>query len=298
MDATYSRRIAAFAQSLSTPSRSSYRQLSRQLGQLADSGQLPIKAIKEPHRSSQVLLSLFRHESVGAHDTRTKGIASVSLPARAGSRRSSNVLSCRFISGENHSVDTIQYGTALSIYGETFVAWSDEGICQISFLDADFLEPSHALAHQGLTLYDAIEALLRRWPKATIEENNNQAHALVESIVCLQTGRTDHLKAPLQLLIKGSDFQLDVWRQLLHIGYGELTTYGALAKRLGRPNASQAVGNAVGANPIAGLIPCHRVVRAEGGMGGYRWGIPRKVTMLLHEQSTCYLADQHALSER
>lgn len=84
--------------------------------------------------------------------------------------------------------------------------------------------------------------------------------------------------------VRGTDFQRAVWRALLAIPAGRTTTYGALARRLGRPGGAQAVGRAVGANPLALLVPCHRVVGAGGALTGYRWGVTRKRVILAAEQ--------------
>ncbi|HSP43363.1 MAG TPA: methylated-DNA--[protein]-cysteine S-methyltransferase [Luteolibacter sp.] len=85
------------------------------------------------------------------------------------------------------------------------------------------------------------------------------------------------------MLIRGTPFQLNVWRELMDIPAGETTSYGKLAASLGRPQASRAAGTAVGANRIAWLIPCHRVLRGDGSIGGYRWGVERKQAMLAWE---------------
>jgi O-6-methylguanine DNA methyltransferase len=90
---------------------------------------------------------------------------------------------------------------------------------------------------------------------------------------------------PLPLYVRGTDFQLQVWKSLLEVPPGEVTTYGRLAEAVGRPGAARAVGAAVAANPVAYLIPCHRVVRASGDLGGYRWGVERKRAMLDWEKA-------------
>ncbi|MGB2926287.1 MAG: methylated-DNA--[protein]-cysteine S-methyltransferase, partial [Limnothrix sp.] len=82
------------------------------------------------------------------------------------------------------------------------------------------------------------------------------------------------------LHLKGTAFQLQVWRELLNIPFAQTTTYQAIANAIGKPTSSRAVGNAVGRNPVSFLIPCHRVIRSSGAMGGYRWGLDRKVAML------------------
>jgi AraC family transcriptional regulator of adaptative response/methylated-DNA-[protein]-cysteine methyltransferase len=85
---------------------------------------------------------------------------------------------------------------------------------------------------------------------------------------------------PLALLVKGTNFQLQVWRALLEIPAGALASYGDVAAQIGSPGSARAVGTAVGANPIAYLIPCHRVIRESGHLGGYRWGTARKAAIL------------------
>ena len=91
--------------------------------------------------------------------------------------------------------------------------------------------------------------------------------------------------AALHALVRGTSFQIRVWQALLAVPEGCLTTYGDLARRLGQPTAARAVGNAVGANPLAVLIPCHRVIRESGALGGYRWGVCRKLALLAREST-------------
>jgi AraC family transcriptional regulator, regulatory protein of adaptative response / methylated-DNA-[protein]-cysteine methyltransferase len=86
-------------------------------------------------------------------------------------------------------------------------------------------------------------------------------------------------------LVKGTNFQIQVWRALLKVPFGGTITYQNLAETIDRPKAARAVGNAVGSNPIAYLIPCHRVIRNSGELGGYRWGIERKSSILGWEAS-------------
>jgi AraC family transcriptional regulator of adaptative response/methylated-DNA-[protein]-cysteine methyltransferase len=94
------------------------------------------------------------------------------------------------------------------------------------------------------------------------------------------TGQPDDPQRPLGLLLKGTNFQIKVWNALLQIPRGRAVSYGDIAAHIGKPNAHRAVGTAVGANPIAWLIPCHRVLRKGGQLGGYRWGTTRKRAMI------------------
>ncbi len=84
----------------------------------------------------------------------------------------------------------------------------------------------------------------------------------------------------IKLHLKGTDFQLKVWETLLKIPMGQLATYGTIAQKIGNPNASRAVGTAIGSNPVAFLIPCHRVIQSTGTFGGYMWGPTRKTAMI------------------
>ncbi len=88
----------------------------------------------------------------------------------------------------------------------------------------------------------------------------------------------------MRLHVQGTNFQLKVWRALLELGAGTPTSYGALARAAGKPAAARAVGAAVGANPVAWLIPCHNVLRADGALGGYHWGAARKRAMLAWQE--------------
>lgn len=154
----------------------------------------------------------------------------------------------------------IGYGIVDSPFGPCFIASTARGICALRFLDGD----------------DGVSSLEREWPRARIEPNEKTAAALAQRIF----GALRSPDRPLALLVKGTNFQVQVWRALLKIPYGELSTYGRLARILGRPSAARAVGAAVGANPVAWLVPCHRVIRESGELGGYRWGIERKAAML------------------
>ncbi|MBE9045256.1 methylated-DNA--[protein]-cysteine S-methyltransferase [Pleurocapsales cyanobacterium LEGE 10410] len=118
--------------------------------------------------------------------------------------------------------------------------------------------------------------------EAKIVRDRHNTQALCDRIFAPATLK--HQK-PLTLLVKGTNFQIQVWRALLKIPFGEITAYQAVAEMINRPTATRAVGNAVGKNPIAYLIPCHRVIRGSGELGGYRWGMERKTALLGWEAS-------------
>jgi AraC family transcriptional regulator of adaptative response/methylated-DNA-[protein]-cysteine methyltransferase len=155
----------------------------------------------------------------------------------------------------------IQHGLAHTPFGSAFVAETPRGLCRLTFVD-DVAEAEG----DGSTELEALRVL---WPRADFVRNDARAAELVAII-------WGHRTATFPLAVTGTNFQVQVWRALLELEPGETVTYGALARKLGRPEAARAVGTAVGANPVAWVIPCHRVLRAGGVLGGYRWGPARK----------------------
>jgi AraC family transcriptional regulator of adaptative response/methylated-DNA-[protein]-cysteine methyltransferase len=156
---------------------------------------------------------------------------------------------------------TVDYDYFASPLGECLVAATERGICHLDFTDND---PSRAL-----------ERLADRYPDAQL------VRAGLGDRVRLAFEAGDG--STLTLDLRGTPFQIEVWEALQGIPAGRTVTYGELASQLGRPGAARAVGGAVARNPIAGLVPCHRVVAAGGGLGGYRWGQPRKARWLARE---------------
>ncbi len=157
----------------------------------------------------------------------------------------------------------LRAGSGDTPFGRAFIARSPRGIVELGFLGERDTE-------------SALASLARSWPHARIHRDESASEWLEE----LFAGAGGH-----QVLhVKGSNFQHQVWRALLAIPEGETTDYGAVAERIGRPGASRAVGSAVGANPVAWLIPCHRVLRRGGALGGYRWGPDRKRAILAWER--------------
>ncbi|MEN7430772.1 methylated-DNA--[protein]-cysteine S-methyltransferase [Chromobacterium sp. TRC.1.1.SA] len=149
-----------------------------------------------------------------------------------------------------------------SRFGPALLAQTARGVCALQFLADD----------------DEAEAWLRaQWPRAALCHVPGQGRALCERLF---DPLSEADGSPLALRVQGSNFQIQVWRALLAVPYGGLLSYGQLAEKMGRPGAARAVGNAVGANPVAWLIPCHRVIRAEGALGGYRWGEARKLDLI------------------
>jgi AraC family transcriptional regulator of adaptative response/methylated-DNA-[protein]-cysteine methyltransferase len=140
-----------------------------------------------------------------------------------------------------------------------------------------------AATRRGLSgaTFDGLAGLTARWPRATLVRDDEALAGPAEALRrCLDGSQP---LAPLTILVPGTALQLAVWRALLEIPEGAVVTYGHLAQRVGQPGAARAVANAVGANPVACLIPCHRVIRATGALGGYRWGLARKAALLARE---------------
>lgn len=159
---------------------------------------------------------------------------------------------------------TVRWGVHPSPFGACLLAATERGICHLSFLSG---EPSDAPEDE----------LRRRFPEADLEAAPEVTAPLAARIFAGSPGEEG---APLALHLRGTNFQLQVWKALLALPRGAVVTYGGLARRLGRPGAARAVGAAVGANPVAYLIPCHRVLRGSGELGGYRWGTARKRALL------------------
>lgn len=159
----------------------------------------------------------------------------------------------------------VAWGIAATPFGPAFFAASARGLMKLAFADAP------ELAHN-------LEELQADWPAAILTRDDHATAALAQRIFGGWRARE-----PLHLFVKGTQFQLRVWDALLRIPEGDLATYGDLATALGQPGASRAVGSAVGSNPVALLIPCHRVIRASGDLGGYRWGEERKRLLLAAE---------------
>ncbi|MDR3459514.1 MAG: methylated-DNA--[protein]-cysteine S-methyltransferase [Verrucomicrobiae bacterium] len=163
---------------------------------------------------------------------------------------------------------TITYGLAGSPFGKCLVAESPRGICRLAFVEHE--KP-------------AVAELQTDWPEAMLKRDDGAMARLAAKIFA----RPDISQArpALRTFVRGTAFQVRVWRALLQIQPGALTSYGRLAEGIGRPAASRAVGTAVGQNPLAYLIPCHRVIRETGVLGGYHWGLERKRAIIAWEST-------------
>ena len=155
----------------------------------------------------------------------------------------------------------LNYSFHESHFGKLIIASTPKGICLIHFIENQ---------EQGLQL------LQSHYPNAILVPNETESHISAAEIINGNWTRPKEIK----LHVQGTDFQLKVWEALLKIPYGKLSTYGSIAEEINKPSAARAVGTAIGSNPIAYLIPCHRVIQASGKSGGYMWGPTRKTALL------------------
>ena len=158
---------------------------------------------------------------------------------------------------------TIRYSFGETPYGKILIASTGKGVCHTSFIECDVPEA----------------ILAQHFPKAELVRYRNEMHDKV--VQFFQSNLQE--KNSIQLHLKGTPFQLKVWKALLEIPAGDTQTYGNLAEDIGHPNAYRAVGTAVGQNSIAFIIPCHRVIASTGVIGNYRWGSDRKAAMIGRE---------------
>jgi AraC family transcriptional regulator of adaptative response/methylated-DNA-[protein]-cysteine methyltransferase len=167
---------------------------------------------------------------------------------------------------------TIRYGLHLTPFGKCLIATTERGICNLSFVQTS----------EG----DAIDNLVDNWEQAKMIEDHSSTAPLAARIFSAQSPAGDRqTDSPLKLHLRGTNFQIKVWEALLNIPIGAVTTYEQIAAKIGSPNAFRAVGTAVGHNPIAVLIPCHRVIRKNGEFGNYLYGSARKKALLAREFS-------------
>lgn len=166
----------------------------------------------------------------------------------------------------------INYSFSESPFGEIMTASTEKGVCYMAFAE---------------NKENALRDLVNKFPNASFFEKQDEFQQNALSIFTKDWSELGAIK----LHLKGTDFQLKVWESLLTIPMGKLSTYGNLAKEIGSPKASRAVGTAIGSNPVAFLIPCHRVIQSTGKIGGYMWGSDRKQMMIGWESSKVYSDD-------
>jgi AraC family transcriptional regulator, regulatory protein of adaptative response / methylated-DNA-[protein]-cysteine methyltransferase len=155
----------------------------------------------------------------------------------------------------------IEYGFAQIPFGEIIIASTAKGICNLFFIE---------------NRKAAIEELKQQWPNAVIKESKDVKQ---ENMLHFFNKDWSNL-AKIKLHLKGTEFQLKVWEALLKIPFGQLSTYSSIAGMIDNPGAARAVGSAIGDNPVAFLIPCHRVIKSTGLIGDYHWGSTRKTAII------------------
>ena len=162
---------------------------------------------------------------------------------------------------------SIEYATYDCDLGRLLVAATPRGVCAVT------------LGHQD---GDLVSRLREQFPAADLRRDGARMKRWVNRILAHVRGRVTELDVPLD--IQGTAFQWQIWKRLQAIPYGATRSYGDIARDIGRPRAARAVARACASNPVALLIPCHRVTRADGASGGYRWGVSRKLALLERER--------------
>ena len=221
-----------------------------------------------PKRFLQYVTKEFARQRLGAADD------SLSVALDAGlsgtSRLHDLMVSCEAMTPAEIRASgrgvSIGFGFAPSPFGEALVAWTARGVCHFAFCTS------------GLS--EMIAGLSANWPDATLTPDHEQAGALLRQIFPEQPTRRK-----IHLVLKGTNFQIKVWEALVHTEFGQVISYRQLAHQSGSPHAQRAVGNALAANSIGYLIPCHRVIRETGDVGNYRWGCERKLALLGWEKA-------------
>ena len=233
-----------------------------------------------PKRFLQFLTKEYALEALRNHKDVLEASYAVGLSSPG--RLHDLLVTCEAVSpGEQRSQGEdllIAYGFHPTPFGVCLIATTARGICRLAFVGSEGRDVQFG-------------ELQRAWPRARLALDTEVTARLVSSAF-----DPANRGKPLHLWVRGSNFQIKVWEALLRIAPGELTSYEQLASAVGHPRASRAVGAAVGANPIAVLIPCHRVIRKAGDFGGYRWGLTRKRALVGREAATRESESRPALS--
>ncbi|MDP1721088.1 MAG: methylated-DNA--[protein]-cysteine S-methyltransferase [Candidatus Nanopelagicaceae bacterium] len=154
---------------------------------------------------------------------------------------------------------TIEYAVQDTPFGKAFIATTSRGICNFAFLE-------------NANIDEHLTDLRKKWPHAVLHENQRSTLEVTKAMF----GDREQLSTPISLHVSGTNFQISVWKALLQIPPATVVSYSQVANAIGHPSSARAVGLAVGGNPVAFLIPCHRVIQQSGGLGGYHWGTTRK----------------------
>jgi len=170
------------------------------------------------------------------------------------------------------------YGFHASPFGQALLIATDRGIAGIAFVDEE----------SGQTPQDTLADMMQRWPKAHYVEAPDKTARHARQIFAAEWNQD----RPVRLVMIGTDFDVRVWETLLKIPIGRAVSYTDIARHIGTPSAARAVGAAVGRNPLSFVVPCHRVLRGDGSLGGYHWGLTRKRALIGWE--TGRLAQAHS----
>ncbi len=158
----------------------------------------------------------------------------------------------------------VRYGFHPSPFGIAVVMATDRGLCGLAFADSGQEQA-------------ALQDMAKRWPGAKLIHDQDRTEAIAIRVFA---PRNWEASRPLQVVLIGTDFQIRVWEALMRIPLGRASTYSDVARAIGQPSASRAVGAAVGRNPISFVVPCHRALGKSGALTGYHWGLTRKRAML------------------
>ena len=170
---------------------------------------------------------------------------------------------------------SINYTVVNCPLGRLLVAATAKGVCAVSLGDSDTTLES---------------ALVSEYPAAQIQRDDHQLGQWVNALLDYLSGEQPHLNLPID--VQATAFQWRVWEELQNIPYGSTRSYREIAQAVGKPQAARAVAQACATNPVALIIPCHRVVRENGDTGGYRWGSERKQHLLAREQRKAVVESQ------
>lgn len=157
------------------------------------------------------------------------------------------------------------YGFHATPFGQALAAMTPRGLAALAFVDED----------KGQSTADVLAEMTARWPRATWRHDPGATAATIRDIFA-----RDGMRREIRVVLIGTDWEVRVWRALLDIPTGRAVSYVDVARHVCTERAARAVGTAVGKNPISFVVPCHRVLRADGGLGGYHWGLTRKRAIL------------------
>ncbi len=178
----------------------------------------------------------------------------------------------------------IYHGIHPSPFGLMFLALTDKGICELAFGSMEVLDRE-------------VKDMERRWPAAQVSHAPQRTAPTAGRLFSSSNREQAGHEAGFRLFVKGTNFQVNVWRALLRIPEGALVSYKQLAQMTANPSAIRATASAVGANPVSYLIPCHRILRTSGELGGYHWGIERKRALIAWDSARAESVSEAGLAQ-